>query len=282
MSQRSRWKGNEMAVVRVSALYTYPIKSCAGLSHEQIMLGSRGLLHDREWMVVDAGGTFITQREIPRMALITPAPDSIGMTVNAPGMPTLRVVFFSSERERHQITVWRYQGEAEDAGDEAAAWFSAFLGVPAHLVRMPEDVKRLTSTDYTDEAGEVSFADGYPLLFISKASLADLNDRLVERGKAPVPMNRFRPNVVISGCGPYGEDNWKQVTIAGIRFDVVKPCARCVITTVDQSVGASPDVREPLATLATYRRGANGGAMFGQNVIHRGTGTISVGDKIEI
>jgi uncharacterized protein YcbX len=247
------------------------------------MLGSRGLLHDREWMVVDASGMFITQREIPHMALITPALDSGGMTVNAPSMPTLRVPYFLSQsRERRQVTVWHYQGEAEDAGDEAAVWFSAYLGVPARLVRMPGDVKRLTSTDYTDEAGEVSFADGYPLLFISKASLADLNDRLVERGKAPVPMNRFRPNVVISGCEPYAEDDWKQVTIAGIRFDVVKPCARCAITTVDQARGKSPDVREPLATLATYRRGISGGAMFGQNVIHRGTGTIRVGDKIEI
>ena len=271
-----------MAEIRVSALYTYPIKSCAGLSHDHIMLGSRGFLHDREWMVVDSSGTFITQREIPRMALIKPVLDSSGMTVNAPDMPTLRVSCFSPERERRQITVWRYQGEAEDSGDEAAGWFSAYLGVPARLVRMPEDIKRLTSTDYTDEAGEVSFADGYPLLFISKASLADLNDRLVERGKSPVPMNRFRPNIVISGCEPYAEDGWKQVTISGVRFDIVKPCARCAITTVNQAVGESPDVREPLATLATYRRGVNGGAIFGQNVIHRGMGTIRVGDKIQI
>jgi uncharacterized protein len=271
-----------MAEIRISALYTYPIKSCAGLSQEQITLGRRGPMHDREWMVVDAGGMFITQREIPCMALITPALDSGGITVNAPGMPTLRVPYSGQNCERRQITVWRFQGEAEDAGDEAADWFSRYLGVPARLVRMLDDVKRLTSTGYTDVPGEVGFADGYPLLFISKGSLADLNDRLVERGKAPVPMNRFRPNVVISGCEPFAEDAWKQVTIAGIRFDVVKPCARCAITTVDQSAGESPDVREPLATLATYRRGANGGAMFGQNVIHRRTGVISVGDTIEI
>lgn len=271
-----------MSEVRVSALYTYPIKSCAGISHERIMLGSRGPIHDREWMVVDSSGMFITQREIPRMALIKPVLDSGGMTVNAPDMPTLRVPYSSQNHERHCVTVWRFQGEAEDAGKEAANWFSQFLCVGARLVRMPDDVKRLTSTDYTDEAGEVGFADAYPLLFISKASLADLNDRLVERGKSPVPMNRFRPNVVLSGCEPFAEDGWKQVTISGIRFDVVKPCARCAITTVDQSMGEPPDVREPLATLATYRRGANGGAMFGQNVIHRGTGMLSVGDAIEI
>ena len=273
-----------MAEMRISELHTYPIKSCSGLSHDQIMLVSRGFLHDREWMVVDAGGTFITQREIPRMSLITPTLDSGGMTVNAPSMPTLRVPYSNSSqsRERRQITVWRYQGDAQDEGEEAAGWFSTYLGIPARLVRMPDDVKRLTSTDYTDDPSEVGFADGYPLLFISKASLADLNERLVVRGKSPIPMNRFRPNVVISGYEPYAEDEWTQVTITGIRFDVVKPCARCAITTVDQAVGESPDLREPLATLATYRRGVNGGAMFGQNVIHRGTGTIRVGDKIEI
>lgn len=271
-----------MSEVRVSALFTYPIKSCGGVSHDKITLGSRGPMHDREWMVVDGSGMFITQREISRMALIKPTLDSGGLTVNAPEMPTLRVPYSSQDRERRHVTVWRFQGEAEDAGDEAAEWFSQFLGVSARLVRMPDDVKRLTSAEYTPEPGEVGFADGYPLLFISKASLADLNDRLTERDKSPVPMNRFRPNIVISGCEPFAEDNWKQVTIAGIRFDVVKPCARCAITTVDQASGESPDVREPLATLATYRRGANGGAMFGQNVIHRGVGMISVGDTIEI
>jgi uncharacterized protein YcbX len=275
-------KGNQMAEVRVSALYTYPIKSCAGLSHEQIALGKRGLIHDREWMVVDAGGMFITQREIPRMALIKPTIDSGGMTVNAPEMPTLRLSHSHAPFERREVTVWRFHGVAEDAGDEAAEWFSQYLGVSARLVHMPDDVQRPTSTDYTDVAGEVGFADAYPLLFISKASLADLNDRLVERGKSPVPMNRFRPNVVISGCEPFAEDGWKHVTIAGIQFDVVKPCARCAITTVDQNVGAAPDVHEPLATLATYRRGANGGAMFGQNVIHRGLGMMKVGDQIEV
>lgn len=271
-----------MAEVRVSALFTYPIKSCAGLSHDQIILAGRGLLHDREWMVVDSGGTFITQREIPRMALIKPMLDNSGMTVNAPDMQTLRVPYVSVDRERRHVTVWRFQGETEDAGEEVAEWFSQFLGVSSRLVRMQDDAKRYTSTEYTPEPGELAFADGYPLLFISKASLADLNDRLVERGKSPVPMNRFRPNIVISGCEPYAEDGWSQMTIGGIRFDVVKPCARCAITTVDQAAGESPDVREPLATLATYRRGANGGVMFGQNVIHRGTGMIHVGDKIEI
>src|SRR5690606_7914571 len=181
-----------------SALHTYPIKSCAGIAHERIALGARGLSHDREWMVADSGGTFITQREIPQMALVTPALDNGGITVNAPYMPTLRVALSDHARKRTQVTVWRHHAEAEDAGEEAANWFSQFLGVSARLVRMPDDVTRLTSTDYTDEAGEIRFADGYPLLFISKASLADLNDRLVERNKSPVPMNRFRPNIVIS------------------------------------------------------------------------------------
>ena len=147
---------------------------------------------------------------------------------------------------------------------------------------MPDDYERLTSTQYTSKPGILSFADGYPLLFISEGSLDDLNHRLVARGKARVSMDRFRPNVVLAGCEPYTEDTWQQVNISGIRFDIVKPCARCPITTVDQVLGIIPDVHEPVATLATYRRGKDGGAMFGQNVLHRGCGTLRVGDVVQV
>lgn len=272
-----------MAEFRISALYTYPIKSCAGLSHELMTLGERGLTHDREWMIVDSDGMFITQREIPALALATPAFDGGHLTLNAPAMPTLYVSHdHEAVRDRWQVTVWRFKGEAEDVGDDASHWLSEYLGLPVRLVRMADDVKRLTSMEYTDQPGEIRFADGYPLLFISAASLADLNNRLTEHGKAPLPMNRFRPNVVISGCEPYAEDEWKRVAISGIQFDVVKPCARCVITTVDQKTGKVLDVREPLSTLAAYRRDRNGGVLFGQNVIHRGMGTLHVGDMVEV
>lgn len=269
-----------MQSVRVAALFTYPVKSCAGLRHERIELGVRGPAHDREWMVVDEYGMFVTQRELPRMSLIQPAIDAAGLSLTAPNMPALRVPFERVDRQSYDVVVWQSVCRADDEGDEAAHWLSAFLGVQRRLVRIGQDHDRLTSTSYTDIPGEVSFADGYPLLFISKASLADLNDRLVERGASPVPMNRFRPNVVVAGCDAYAEDSWKHVRIGDIDFDVVKPCARCVITTVDQAAGESLDPKEPLATLATYRRGP-GGALFGQNVIHRGMGAICVGDSID-
>jgi uncharacterized protein YcbX len=144
---------------------------------------------------------------------------------------------------------------------------------------MADDFYRKTSTDFTPVAGELAFADGYPLLFISQASLDDLNARLTEADKAPVPMERFRPNVVITGGAAYAEDGWKTVVIGGIRFEVVKPCARCVMTTVDHLTGQVPDVKEPLATLNSYRPSPKG-PVFGQNVVHRGGGVLSVGDEV--
>lgn len=267
-------------MIHIAALYTYPVKSCAGIRHEQVELDARGLRYDRQWMVVGSDGKFITQRESPKMALARTAITADELILTAPDVEPLHVPLAERDGERRSVMVWQDTVEGIDAGDTAAAWFSALIGMPARLVRMPDSYERWSSTEYTDRPGVLSFADGYPLLFISEASLDDLNARLTARGKAQVTMNRFRPNVVVAGCEPYAEDTWREITIGGIRFEVVKPCARCAITTVDQAVGHSPDVREPLATLATYRRGANGGAMFGQNVLHRGCGVLSVGERL--
>ena len=265
----------------ISALYIYPIKSCGAIHHARADLSPRGLRHDRQWMVVDPAGRLITQREIPQMALIQPTLTDTEMILTAPTLPPLHIPLTTRDGQRREVVVWKDTCTAVDEGDEAAAWFSQALGVPAALVKMADDFRRITSTHYTDTAGEVGFADGYPLLFISEASLADLNSRLIAKGAEAVPMSRFRPNVVIAECEPYAEDTWQHVNIGGVPFDVVKPCARCVMTTVDPATGQITDVREPLATIASYRRGANGGAMFGQNVIHRGIGLMSVGDEIE-
>jgi uncharacterized protein YcbX len=258
------------------------VKSCAGIRYEQAELVERGLRYDRQWMVVDADNKFITQREEPTMALIKTAITNDALVLTAPEMPPLSIPLAEREGERYDVTVWKDSPQALDEGDEAAQWLSAFLQREARLVRIPESTKRLTSTEYTPIPGTLSFADGYPLLFISEGSLEDLNSRLAARGKDPITMNRFRPNVVVGGCDPYAEDDWQRIRVGEIAFDVVKPCARCAITTVDQSRGVSPDVKEPLATLATYRRGKNGGAMFGQNVLHRNLGVLRVGDTIEV
>jgi uncharacterized protein YcbX len=264
----------------VSALYTYPIKSCAGIQHTHIALDARGLAYDRRWMVTDPAGQFITMRGVHRMTLVQPTLTAQELILTAPDLPPLHIPL-NSAGDRRQVTVWRDTCEAADEGDAAADWMSQALGTPARLVKMPDDTRRLTSTTHTDQPGEVGFADGYPLLFISEASLQDLNARLSAAGKARVPMSRFRPNVVLADCPPYAEDTWARAEINGIRFDLVKPCARCVMTTVDPQTAQQPEPQEPLATLASYRRGPKG-ALFGQNVIHRGQGVLSVGDPLTI
>lgn len=271
-----------MTETTISALYTYPVKSCGGVRHDTAELGPRGLLLDRQWMVIDTANRFVTQREYPAMSLVQTSLSDDTLTLTAPGMSALAVPIAEQDGPQREVVVWKDTVRAIDAGDDAAGWFSEVLHTEVRLVRMPDDYQRLTSTKYTNEPGTLSFADGYPLLFISEGSLVDLNQRLTERGKAPMLMNRFRPNIVFAGCDPYAEDTWQQITIAGIRFDVVKPCARCAITTVDQALGSIPDVKEPLATLAAYRKGANGGVMFGQNALHRSCGTLKIGDTVTI
>jgi len=264
----------------ISALYVYPIKSCGGIRYDRAELSHRGLAHDRQWMVVDPLGQLITQRETPQMALIHPTLTDSEMILTAPDMQPLHIPLQTGDGARREVVVWKDVCTAVDEGEAAAVWFSQVMGVPAALVKMADDFHRLTSADYTETASDVGFADGYPILFISEASLVDLNTRLTAKGSQAVPMTRFRPNVIITDCEPYAEDTWTHVSIGGVRFDVVKPCARCVMTTVDPATGTIPDVKEPLATLASYRRGTNGGAMFGQNIIHRGLGSLSVGDVI--
>lgn len=269
-----------MSVMHISALYTYPIKSCGAIRHTRVALDERGLAYDRRWVVTDPLGQFFTMREYHQMALIQPTLTETEMILTYPDMPTLHIPLATRDGKKLDVVVWKSVSTAVDEGDEVAAWFSQILGTPARLFKMADEFHRQTSTDYTDVAGELAFADGYPILFISEGSLDDLNLRLTEQGKDAVPMSRFRPNVVISGCAPYAEDTWKQVHINDISFDVVKPCARCVMTTVDPATGQVPDVKEPLVTLASYRKSPKG-PLFGQNVIHRGMGVLSVGDTIK-
>jgi uncharacterized protein YcbX len=271
----------ETMAIRVTGLYTYPIKSCARLSHERIALDERGPVYDRYWMVVDPSGKFQTQRELPRLALVQPAFADEALTVSAPGMDDLCVPLAMPDAPPQSVVVWRDTVQAIDEGDEAARWLSDFIGAPLRLVRMAEGYRREVDPTYAKSPAIVGFADGYPLLLASDESLNDLNVRLEKRGKTPLPMSRFRPNVVIQGAGAWAEDDWTRIRIGGLPLDVVKPCARCVTTTVDQATGTIPDHEEPLATLATFRK-APRGVMFGQNVIHLEQGALCVGDSVEI
>lgn len=272
--------------ITISALNIYPVKSCGGISLHSAMLDARGFAHDREWMIVqdddEERGMFLTQRELPELALIQPALSDETLTLCAPTMPDLVVPLAHNPDARTlPVVVWRDTCIGVDEGDAAAAWVSAHLGLAARLVRMQPGFVRPVDPTYARTPAQTGFADGYPLLVISEASLADLNARLAERGKAPVPMARFRPNIVVSGCDGYAEDGWTRISIGGVPMDCVKTCARCVTTTVDPATATIPDAQEPLATLATYRK-ISRGVIFGQNVVHRGLGRLSVGDGVDV
>jgi uncharacterized protein len=265
--------------MQISSIHTYPIKSCGALSHNEIALDKRGPVWDRCWMVVDSEGMFITQREIPALALVQPRFDNGDLAISAPGMPEVCVPLQREAGEIWRVQVWDDECAAWDEGDELAQWLGDYLNVDARLVRMADDYIRQVDMTYASENTPVSFADGFPLLIVSEASLDELNRHMVERGKEAVPMTRFRPNVVVSGAEPFAEDSWRTVQIGEVTIDVVKPCARCVTTTVDQLTGTVPDVAEPLRTLNTFRK-QNGKVMFAQNAIHHAPGVLKVGDTV--
>lgn len=263
------------ARVTVSQLYVYPVKSCAGVPLENADVGPRGIHHDREFLVVTPAGEFLTQREEPRLALVRPRLIDGGVQLDGPNVPTIRVHVQAGRRSHVQI--WRDSVAADDQGDDVADWFSTVLGRACRLVHFPRDVIRRVDPHYAVSPNdEVGFADAYPMLVISEESLEDLNSRLAES----LPMNRFRPNIVVRGWGsPYGEDIWSDITIGAVQLRLVKACARCIITTTDQSTGERG--LEPLATLTNYRRIPRG-VLFGQNGIPRSHGQIVIGNEVVI
>jgi uncharacterized protein YcbX len=253
--------------VKIGALYVYPVKSGRGMAVDRWPLDARGLAHDREYMVVDPEGTFLTQREAPRLALIEPSFEDGRLRVSTPGGTAI-----TAPAGTREVTVWEHTGPAVDCGDEVADLLSTLLDRPCRLVTTAAEHRRPTE----DGCAEIAFADGYPLLLISDSSLTELNRRLPEA----LPMDRFRPNVVIEHAEPFAEDAWATVDLGDVRVDVLKPCARCAITRVDQATGIRGD-GEPLRTLGTFRK-AKGGVMFGQNAAHRTTGELAVGDAVTV
>ena len=263
-----------MPDLRLASLHVYPIKSCGGLSPADWDVDDFGLRYDRRWMVVTPEGDFITQREQPRLALVRPELSDGSLVLRAPGMTELALPLVSAARERIKVQVWGDITEGVPVSPEAAQWLGRFLGEPVQLVWMPQDVIRQTDPAYA-LGHRVSFADGFGFLLIGEASLTELNRRL----EKPLPMNRFRPNLVVSGSEPFAEDDWRELRLGALELTVVKPCARCATTTTDQDT-AERGV-EPLRTLATFRR-RNGQVMFGQNLVHRGTGRLAVGASVQV
>ncbi|MGA9406342.1 MAG: MOSC N-terminal beta barrel domain-containing protein [Bacteroidota bacterium] len=259
----------------LSEIYIYPIKSTRGISLQSGYVERRGIQFDRRWMVVNEAGMFMSQRDFPRLALVSTRIDSTLLHVNAPGMPVLEIPMKQYFFHPVQVQVHDDVTQGISAGEDAKNWFSNFLDVPCRVVFMPEEIFRPVDSDYAHDGDIVSFADAFPLLLISQSSLDDLNTRLI----VPVPMNRFRPNIVIRGCGAYDEDKWKKIRVGETIFHVVKPCSRCVTTTVDQATGIQG--KEPLATLSQYRK-VNGQVFFGQNVIPENNGTLHVEDTVQI
>jgi uncharacterized protein YcbX len=264
----------------IAALNVYPVKSCRGIALERAQITETGFAHDREWLIVTAEGQFITQREEPRLALIETAlsPDSLQLRVS--GTEVLQVPY-DADGEKVEVTCWKDRCAAIDAGNEAAAWISQFLGKAHRLVRFDRSRPRLSNREWTGAIeARNQFTDGFPWLVIARASLEDLNKRLPK----PLPMNRFRPNIVLDGVAPYAEDETAEFEVNGARFRIVKPCARCAITTTDQQSG-SRDGDEPLRTLKGYRFDTKlKGVLFGQNaILLAGEGRLlNVGDEVKL
>ncbi len=240
-----------MSKATVTGLYVYPIKSCGALEVKRTKLAEFGLMYDREWVIVDAAGTVLTQRDKKPMTLIQPQIDDDGtLTLSAPHMIPLRVQTLSGLENARNIEVWGNACAGFDQGDEVAQWLSDYLQISCRLLRNDKGVVRLSNVPNNEHfKPRVAFADSMPYLVISEESLDDLNNRLPE----PVSMGRFRPSIVIKGLGPFAEDSVEKLYIAGVTLIKTKPCARCVIVTIEQSTGELKGP-EPLRTLSEYRR----------------------------
>ncbi|MFJ2986919.1 MOSC domain-containing protein [Collimonas sp. NPDC087041] len=274
----------------ITTLTLYPIKSCRGIDLQEAAVTAFGLshlqVHDREWMVVDSAGQFLSQRSHAAMALIVPTVQADTMLVQAPGMPPLTVPStpLAPDTPTLAVTIWDDTVAAHDCGDQATAWFSQVLGTACRLVRFNPAAQRLASKKWTNDIDvPTHFPDGYPMLLISQGSLDDLNHKLQAQGRAALPMNRFRPNIVIDGVDAFEEDFVATIQAGNISLQPVKPCARCPMPSIDQATGEyGPD---PLDILMTYRINprVNDGITFGVNVILlEGEGEIlRVGQEIE-
>jgi uncharacterized protein YcbX len=264
-----------MTAYEITGLFIYPIKGCAGHRVDAAAMTERGFENDRLYMVVDPDGMFITQRQIPSLCLVSPSLINGGLRLQSPSQPQIDVPLRQGG-DLKAVTIWRDTCIAVDQGQAAADWLSSFLGTECRLMRMSDEHPRQVHQDYGQPEDIVSFADGFPFLITNEASLDDLNSKL----KEPVPMDRFRPSIVVRGASAFEEDNWVSLHSESTNVDIVKPCARCVVTTTDQKTAARGV--EPLKTLATYRKVDGNQILFGQNAIPRRVGTMRVGEMAHI
>ena len=263
-----------MDEIKISELIIYPLKSAAGIKLESARIDAFGLSNDRRWMLVDEQGVMITQRKQARMCLLTPRLENNQLYLQARGFSELCVPA-ADKHHKQGATVWNDRCLANDCGETAAEWLSDFLGIHCRLVYFPAHENRQVDLHYAQPGDRTAFSDGFPILLTSQASLDDLNQRLAE----PIGMERFRPNLVITGATAYAEDDWKKLQAGEINLRVVKPCSRCIIPNIDPLTAAIHN--EPAQTLASYRKQDNK-IFFGQNVIHDQQGTIHSGMTVKI
>lgn len=260
--------------MNVHALYLYPVKSLAGISVDSFPLDDFGPVGDRRWMIVDADQRFVTQRSNPELALVATRFDGADVVITIPEQGEYRL---TPGHKSLDVDVWRDRVSAVSCAGGASEALSRFCGKSVYFVYMSEDTFRRVDPDRVPAYRRVSFADGFPFLVTSTASLEDLNSRLEQ----PVEMRRFRPNIVVDGAKPWEEDHWETLVVGDVSLSVVKPCSRCILTTVDPDTGVQSPDRQPLRTLASFRRTPDG-VIFGVNGLHQGRGTISIGDPVTL
>jgi len=266
-----------MSQFYLSEINIYPVKSLGGISLQTSEVTDRGLKHDRRWLIINNEEKFITQRTHPQLALIKTkiTGNKLILGHKTKEISPLVIPIHHESVETVLVNIWHDLVEAHIVGKYADEWLSDALGIKCRLAYMQDETQRPVDRAFAADNEIVSFADAYPFLIIGQSSLDDLNSRLKEK----LPMNRFRPNFVFSGGKPFDEDKWKKIRIGEIIFNLVKPCSRCVLTTVDQNTAEKSE--EPLRTLSTYRS-VNNKIYFGQNLLHEGNGTLKVGDEIKI
>ena len=266
-------------MLKLSEIYIYPIKSLGGIRLEKANITTRGLENDRRFMLVDENGQFLSQREYPQLAIFQTEieGDFLNITNKKTGQNLKVNLSPNSQSPALSVTIWDDTTTAIEVSQEVSEWFTQALEIPTRLVYMHEESQRKTDALYSLTGNEItSFSDGFPILIAGQSSLDDLNNRL----ENPVNINRFRPNFVFTDGEPFEEDNWHEFTIGDVKFFGVKPCSRCIMTTIDQETGEKKG-KEPLLTLNKYRKAGNK-ILFGQNVLVSELGTVSVGDDVTV
>lgn len=263
-----------MSQPKVFGLTTYPIKSTQGINLELAKVTKTGLELDRHFVVTDLNGKFITGRTKSKLVLVHTVKTQNGLMLSAPGMEDFEVDYAMLSNQYSAVTVWNDKINSQHTHYNLDAWFSKYLASNCKVYFLGEKSQRLVK----NSKYPLSFADGYPFLLISTTSLAFLNDRLA----LPVTMAQFRPNIVVDNCQAFAEDEWRLIKIGEVKFEIVKPCSRCIFTTVNAKTGRRDVLKEPLKTLNTFRQGDDKEIYFGQNMIALNRGTIKIGDRVEI